>query len=73
MTSIWREPTNRTDALMCARPLGLHDAPYTEVSSHFRFRASWWFQWPLDIGSFSSRGSINREGRSIQQTVYLRL
>src|SRR5438034_4687215 len=39
MTSIWREPTNRTDALMCARPLGLHDAPYTEVSSHFRFRA----------------------------------
>src|SRR6266481_9656826 len=34
MTSIRRESANRIDALMCARSLGLHDAPYTEVSSH---------------------------------------
>jgi len=40
MTSIWREPTNRTDALMCARSLGFHDAAYAEVSSHLRFLAS---------------------------------
>jgi len=34
MTSIWHEPTNRFDALMCVRSLGLHDGSYTEVSSH---------------------------------------
>src|SRR5260370_35393934 len=34
MTSIRSESANRIDALMCARSLGLHDAPYTEVSSH---------------------------------------
>src|SRR6267143_3270022 len=27
----------------------------------------------MDIGSATGRGSINREGRSIQQTLYLRL
>src|SRR6266513_3110494 len=34
MTSIWHEPTNRFDALMCVRSLGLYDGSYTEVSSH---------------------------------------
>src|SRR6202030_3698973 len=34
MTSIRREPTNRLDTLMCVCLLDLHDAPYTEVSSH---------------------------------------
>src|ERR1700731_2669913 len=71
MTSIRREPTNRLDTLMCVCFLGLHDASYTEVSSHLL--ASQQFQCPLDIGPVTGRGSINREGRSIQQTPYLRL
>src|ERR1700731_1971291 len=71
MTSIRREPTNRLDTLMCVCFLGLHDASYTEVSSHLL--ASQQFQCPLDIGPVTGRGSINREGRSIQQTLYLRL
>ena len=37
MASLWREPTNRFDALMGARSLSLHDGPYTEISSHLRF------------------------------------
>src|SRR6267143_5652926 len=53
MTSIQREPTNRIDALMCARSLGPHDAPYTAVSSHLL--ASRPFQCPLDIGSARQR------------------
>jgi hypothetical protein len=27
----------------------------------------------MDIGPVTGRGSVNREGRSIQQTLYLRL
>src|SRR5437879_11754621 len=38
ITSIWHKPTNRFDALMCVRSLGLHNGSYTEVSSHTFFR-----------------------------------
>src|SRR6266576_1575897 len=69
MTSIRREPTNRIDALMCARSLGLHDASYTQVSSHLRFLASLTIPMPVGHRFISSRGSINRVGRSIQQTL----
>src|SRR6266513_5595369 len=69
MTSIRREPTIRIDALMCARSLGLHDASYTQVSSHLRFLASLTIPMPVGHRFISSRGSINRVGRSIQQTL----
>src|SRR5229473_2411940 len=39
MTSVWLDSTHRVDELMCARPVGFHDASYAKVLSHIRFLA----------------------------------